>query len=72
MSVVQSAPGKLRNSNKTELAMVGKMGNAIDVHRLQKNIDNWTIQVGGRRVAAVLEKGGKVFSRDALGVLKRC
>ncbi|XP_016836817.1 eukaryotic translation initiation factor 4 gamma isoform X2 [Nasonia vitripennis] len=45
VSVTRTAPKddleRLRNGNKT----VSAPGNSIDVHRLQKNIDNWTIQV---------------------------
>ncbi|XP_014208511.1 putative DNA helicase INO80 [Copidosoma floridanum] len=33
----------LRNASG-DVPLAGKMGNTIDVHRLQKNIDNWTIQ----------------------------
>lgn len=29
----------------TKRTTAAKMNNSIDVHRLQKNIDNWTIQV---------------------------
>lgn len=43
VSVTRTVP-ELHN-NRTDMPLAGKMGNTIDVHRLQKNIDNWTIQV---------------------------
>jgi hypothetical protein len=44
VSVTQDAPERKLRNNLTD-DTESKIGHTIDVHRLQKNIDNWTIQV---------------------------